>query len=369
MNKWNRERISMLLEAFTTYQTTTLAHHQVIEQLRLICDGGMGHMFDLSICVDQKKISTGQSGFLAFADGVPDKLGLFKRGHDHYIPYSPLAAAVPKTLLENKLDIALNGEIVGERVWKSCELYNDFAIPLDESSGLAIFIKDPSTCRIRWGACVTAPEGKEKQLIRKKPLLRWLAKTVSHGMLRLENWREVTEKMVALEMLVYGSKDALAIVSLPGIHRGAELLACSGALEKALGVDKVANSRNSVLADFLAKCRDAHISCSTPDWKSMDGRTGFLHVLRSKVQNALLVRVKFLNREYVSKSRIYSNAISKGLTRREAEIMVLFADAQGDKDVARTLNISVSTARAHARNIFSKLGVSGRLKALNVVLY
>ncbi len=52
------------------------------------------------------------------------------------------------------------------------------------------------------------------------------------------------------------------------------------------------------------------------------------------------------------------------LTKRELEILRLFAEGLGSRDVAQRLSISYVTARNHAQKILVKLGVHSRLAAV-----
>jgi NarL family two-component system response regulator LiaR len=52
------------------------------------------------------------------------------------------------------------------------------------------------------------------------------------------------------------------------------------------------------------------------------------------------------------------------LTPREREVLELMAEGLNNPEIALTLNVSRSTARAHVSQILSKLGVSNRAKAI-----
>jgi DNA-binding NarL/FixJ family response regulator len=52
------------------------------------------------------------------------------------------------------------------------------------------------------------------------------------------------------------------------------------------------------------------------------------------------------------------------LTKREEDVLALVAQGRGDKQIARTLSISVYTVKTHIRNILAKLQVSGRQEAV-----
>ncbi len=54
---------------------------------------------------------------------------------------------------------------------------------------------------------------------------------------------------------------------------------------------------------------------------------------------------------------------SSPLTPRETEVLRLIADGQGNKEIARTLTISVSTVKFHVQDILEKLSASDRTQA------
>ena len=54
---------------------------------------------------------------------------------------------------------------------------------------------------------------------------------------------------------------------------------------------------------------------------------------------------------------------SSPLTPRETEVLRLIADGQGNKEIARTLTISVSTVKFHVQDILEKMSASDRTQA------
>ena len=54
---------------------------------------------------------------------------------------------------------------------------------------------------------------------------------------------------------------------------------------------------------------------------------------------------------------------SSPLTPRELEVLRLIAEGQGNKEVARTLGISISTVKFHVQDILEKLSASDRTQA------
>jgi ATP/maltotriose-dependent transcriptional regulator MalT len=59
-----------------------------------------------------------------------------------------------------------------------------------------------------------------------------------------------------------------------------------------------------------------------------------------------------------------SNALIEPLSERELEVLRLLAAGLESPEIARELIISVSTARTHIKNIYGKLGVHGRVQAI-----
>ncbi|MGY2893768.1 response regulator [Deinococcus sp. UYEF24] len=56
-------------------------------------------------------------------------------------------------------------------------------------------------------------------------------------------------------------------------------------------------------------------------------------------------------------------AASSPLTPRETEVLRLIADGQGNKEIAKSLTISVSTVKFHVQDILEKLSASDRTQA------
>jgi LuxR family maltose regulon positive regulatory protein len=59
-----------------------------------------------------------------------------------------------------------------------------------------------------------------------------------------------------------------------------------------------------------------------------------------------------------------SDALVEPLSERELEVLRLLAAGLESPEIARELIISVSTARSHIKNIYGKLGVHGRVQAI-----
>jgi len=55
---------------------------------------------------------------------------------------------------------------------------------------------------------------------------------------------------------------------------------------------------------------------------------------------------------------------SLGISERELEVLEALAGGQSNKEIARTLAISPNTVKTHIANLYAKLQVSGRVRAI-----
>lgn len=59
-----------------------------------------------------------------------------------------------------------------------------------------------------------------------------------------------------------------------------------------------------------------------------------------------------------------TDCIDHGLTDRELKVLELMGEGMSNKEISETLNISISTTKTHLLNIFGKLEVNNRIKAV-----
>lgn len=57
-------------------------------------------------------------------------------------------------------------------------------------------------------------------------------------------------------------------------------------------------------------------------------------------------------------------ALSEPLTVRELEVLKLIAAGMSNKEIAKSLEIKVSTVKTHTLNVYGKLGVNRRVQAV-----
>ena len=55
---------------------------------------------------------------------------------------------------------------------------------------------------------------------------------------------------------------------------------------------------------------------------------------------------------------------SLGISKREREVLEALARGQSNKEIARTLGISPNTVKTHIANLYAKLEVTGRVRAI-----
>jgi DNA-binding NarL/FixJ family response regulator len=59
---------------------------------------------------------------------------------------------------------------------------------------------------------------------------------------------------------------------------------------------------------------------------------------------------------------------SKGLSKRELQILELVARGETNRAIGTQFNLSSRTVEVHMRNIFTKLGVSSRTEAVTTAI-
>ncbi|WP_114522011.1 response regulator transcription factor [Altererythrobacter sp. ZODW24] len=56
---------------------------------------------------------------------------------------------------------------------------------------------------------------------------------------------------------------------------------------------------------------------------------------------------------------------SLGLTQRECDVLALLAKGEANKEIARSLGVSPNTVKTHVTNLYAKLGVTSRGRAVS----
>jgi len=197
--------------------------------------------------------------------------------------------------------------------------------------------------------------------------LEELAPLIGRGLSNLQEWHGFYTRKHAVDLICDHAGDSLAVVELA--HHGPRLLAVSAGARRLLDLP-AGSLEGGHSRDFLRICADA----ARPDgpdaaWKASNGRR---YRLRAETTPPLSIAptiiVRFDDRSGAQESG-FAVAVAryKGLSQREAELMELVAQGKADKEIAKQLHVSIHTIRAHLRNIYEKLGVSGRIAAIHTV--
>jgi len=81
--------------------------------------------------------------------------------------------------------------------------------------------------------------------------------------------------------------------------------------------------------------------------------------------NRVLAAFAVPSNEPPSVARLSSPALPEALSAREIELLQLMAAGLSNQEIAERLIITVGTVKSHVNHIFGKLGVQGRVKAIN----
>ncbi len=97
------------------------------------------------------------------------------------------------------------------------------------------------------------------------------------------------------------------------------------------------------------------------------------YILKTAVREQLFeaIRTVHAGRQYLDPAvsdELGRHGSDLPLSERETAVLALVADGQANKQIARTLRLSDETIKAHLKNIFMKLDVSDRTRAVTIAL-
>jgi two-component system, NarL family, nitrate/nitrite response regulator NarL len=111
-------------------------------------------------------------------------------------------------------------------------------------------------------------------------------------------------------------------------------------------------------------CADAGFTAYVPRQASIDELRGLMRMaLRGEASCHPRV-VACLFNELRQRCGLDEPNASEPLTKRESDVLRLVGRGSSNKEVARTLNVSVSTVKAHMHSVLTKLRVRGRGQAI-----
>jgi len=198
---------------------------------------------------------------------------------------------------------------------------------------------------------------------------RSLAPYVKHVVSEL---KELLLTSRALTILAEDEKDLSAIVLLPG-RRGVapRLLAMSGGMRTLLDSNGHHTRNDSVTEEFLLRCQQVRERGEERiKWQAGTGMDFWLSLVTTvRLPNCeiVLVHLAYVAMDHGTISECRQIGRARGLTGRQIEVLELLSCGLGNREIAHRLRISYHTARAHLRDIFTKLSVSNRIEAINAV--
>ena len=86
--------------------------------------------------------------------------------------------------------------------------------------------------------------------------------------------------------------------------------------------------------------------------------------LAGRADEVFILKIEKESEKRASELDSAALTLKYGLTRREAEVLVLAAKGYNNQQIADELYIGVSTVKSHVGNVFSKLSVSSRAELL-----
>jgi ATP/maltotriose-dependent transcriptional regulator MalT len=111
------------------------------------------------------------------------------------------------------------------------------------------------------------------------------------------------------------------------------------------------------LSDGCDALSDAVVLIEHPDHSPLDHSAAQMHRLTRVALDSLLRAAQAVRTDA-------AHAVSRPLSARERQVLSLMADGLNNGEIARHLNLSLSTVKFHVSAILAKLAVDGRVEAV-----
>jgi DNA-binding CsgD family transcriptional regulator/PAS domain-containing protein len=312
-----------------------------------------GHFIDL------KAMYAGQC-WDNVSSGVDINIEKFEKEHQHYLHANPVVPIQPTLTREQA--VFRHGELVGESLWSECSFVQDFTRHYDMLDGVIMLLHSPDG-ELRWGFGAGHPrkQGVKKKYLR---LLRILAPFLSQAVLNLESWYGTEESARSLRAIVEHSREAIILLAPPTSRGGARILEATPSALEALGAS--AQWSGSLHVREFIEIALASVGRSV-EWRDARGQRCMISTMRSKIvqgeTETWLVRIE----PTPNPNTGLQNLLQSGISLREAHVLRRVSEGLSDKEIGAAMKISRHTVRAHLRRVYSKLGVFGRMEAVNAV--
>lgn len=258
-------------------------------------------------------------------------------------------------------------EYLGDAAWRSSTLYGNVFHHAGANDAAVLLLRDKEG-RVRWVACFALG----RSTVPLKDNLKFLNNAAPHLFAGLENLTHCDERLKhtqAVESLLNYTQDMLVCVSLP--NKGeARVVAATRPAQRTLGLNAIETMPSERIQEFLDLALSESSVQNAPRWLSPDGQ--LYRVSREatpKTQNGslVLIRMEPAGVNEPQREDELRAAEAAGLSSRESAVFMQLARGLANRDIAKSMGISIDTVRAHLRNIFTKLKVSSRVEAVNAV--
>lgn len=281
----------------------------------------------------------------------------------HYGPRNPLLPFLRR--IESPVYVA--ADVLGTLRWRTSEYVVDYLKPIATTSvaGMTLRGRDGA---IFGGIFLGHADPKEfpRQGLSR---LRSVATSVAHGLSDIAEWEAWQRRQPnALDPLLGAMSDPVILIERADPGKG-RLVSASPAAARILLLERRGERHNPELAALVA----ASIAAARPGeqpatWTARDGTPFELKVGAIPSFGGTTLVVRLVSRvPALPEPRVWTSARAAGLTAREADVLDALARGLSHKQIAWELGIRYFTVTTHARNLFAKLGVSGRVEALNAV--
>ena len=348
MNARERQGIGKLFEAFTRIDSPAQARVAAADAVRLLAGGVWAHVMDLKHVRD-----TGQ--FTDYSCGALDNLPAIAKAHGYYTWRNQGWQHVFK----QPGKVYRHAWCVGEHEWYNSEFQVDFTQRIAGMTDIVVMNTLPKDNHY-WSAAVCHPK---KNGIKPHTLkmLEWLLPHLGKGLGRLDQWERCWQN---LEALSENTDEPLVLLRRQSTGMRPKLILATRSATAILGLIKNGADRNLHLQEFLHIALLAIDPSRAVRWTSKGGAVFRLTAIQKAFgADTAGIVVRLEPNEPIHRITLKDAR----LTRRETGVFALLIKGHGNREIGRELNISEFTARAHVRNIFSKLKVSNRVEAVNAV--
>jgi DNA-binding CsgD family transcriptional regulator len=355
MRQTEREAVAQVIEAATTLGDQTVATRRILYGLTI------GAQAEVATQVDHFALyDSGQMRLCSY--GAPEQTAAFERVSKEWFSAIPFSQKI-KTSMRNERQVALPrmldpDEFLGSAVGRKC---GHFVYGLKQA-GVDEYLMASFTNRnghVQWGLSLCRKSVALKHGFKKRAreFIAWMMPLVSRVLANLDEW---SRQRLTLEALWQNTSELAGILVCPQ-NASPRWDVQTRALQAVLGTSPAASRELAGLAAQAAGMVQRDVN-----WKAPNGRSCRIAAIALPNSGGLLVRLLPLIVE-ADPVELYGFALKRGLSSREAEILLRLMDGLSNKEIAHRLFISVHTVHSHVAKIYRKLGVYGRIEAINLL--